>query len=180
MRNNGFSKDAYFTKFKLYFAVYPSIAVIMIVIMVLWIKSIENSTGIVLDHYDFRYRAIDASVTVFFASLLFGLFYLIVGPFIYKRYARQVIENEDNVKAENIFLNNEHLQITYLYRGKPEKYEIQYTRYGISVKNDIDCKKPTFYIEGDRVKELILPIYPRPFYNGYKVVNGENEKVLCM
>ena len=119
MRNNGFSKDAYFTKFKLYFAVYPSIAVIMIVIMVLWIKSIENSTGIVLDHYDFRYRAIDASVTVFFASLLFGLFYLIVGPFIYKRYARQVIENEDNVKAENIFLNNEHLQITYLYRGKP-------------------------------------------------------------
>ena len=108
---------------------------------------------------------------------------LIFGPAMYKRYACQVIDyDEEDIKIEDIVLTETKLRISYYEGSNLEHADIEYERYGIKVRKNKACKMPTFLIEGNRVKKLILPdvVYPRPFYNEYKVIHDLFDDILCV
>ena len=177
-----YTRDRYLRNLKLNFIVIPSVCLIVFIVLVAWSIVVYHATGAVVGPGDAKFDFIVMSISFFICSLIQGIINLICGPFSYKRFAYGVIANQYNLKAERIYLDENHLLVTHQYCNGPQDYEIDYAGYGIKVEKDKNYKKPTFIVKGKRVKKLILPdeIFPKPFYWGYKVIDGSSEKMLCV
>lgn len=183
MKNNGISKDRYLYTLQFYIILIPTFAMVLFFIILMWAVCVRNATGVSIEAQSFKYGMMCTFLAIALLSFFIGVFILVFGPALYKRYACQVIDfDAEDIELESITLTDKKLRISY-YEGRYlEHVDIEFARYGIKVRKNKACKMPTFLIEGNRVKKLILPdvIYPRPFYNEYKVIHDLFDDMLCV
>ena len=183
MKNNGFSKDRYLAILRFYLIEVPIIAMICFAfVFELFGYAVKRfGTGALI--VDILTSLVVSFLAIAILSFTFGVLNLIFGPSRYKRYACQVIDfDAEDVELESIKLTDKKLRISYYIGRDLEHVDIEFARYGIKVKKNKACKMPTFLIEGNRVKKLILPDTDRPkmSYSEYKVIYDLLDNMLCV